>query len=177
MLLSLCQQGVLSQLCRHFGREADAKGLWQMSKQVRLKQVETICLAKLSGWWLSPIPLNNMTSSIGMIIPNIIGKTTSCSKPATSYNTSLTWTKAILASFTLLASIIYPDNRVYPRNVRIHEERAETRQQLVHCHIASGKIVMMAVLILETQQTKKDPVRWLVDEIIQIDKTKWLVSR
>ena len=28
----------------------------------------------MAGWWLSPTPLKNMSPSVGMIIPNMMGK-------------------------------------------------------------------------------------------------------
>ena len=39
----------------------------------------------LTDWWLSPTPLKNMSSSVGMIIPNnFMEKYNSCSKPPTN---------------------------------------------------------------------------------------------
>ena len=47
----------------------------------------TICANDLNntGWWLFATPLKNMTSSIGMIIPNIL-KNNKCSKPPTRWS-------------------------------------------------------------------------------------------
>ena len=37
-----------------------------------------------SGWWFQPTPLKNITSSVGVILPNV-WKNKTCSKPPTSY--------------------------------------------------------------------------------------------
>ena len=38
-----------------------------------------------TGWLVVSIPLKNMSSSIGMILPNILGNWKSCSKPPSSW--------------------------------------------------------------------------------------------
>ena len=45
--------------------------------------IEISAKVTISGWWLSPTPLTNMISSVGMMKFPIYGKKSKCSKPPT----------------------------------------------------------------------------------------------
>ena len=50
----------------------------------------------VSGWWLSPTPVKNMSSSVGMVIPNI-WKNKKCSEPPTRF----VWKKQLVVTMAL----------------------------------------------------------------------------
>ena len=72
-------------------------------QRVDLVELATCSFVFFTGWWLSPTPLKNMSSSNGFIVPNI-WKNIRCSKPPTSSDVfsdffwSLSWTFPFITS-------------------------------------------------------------------------------
>jgi len=52
----------------------------------------------ISGWWFSPTPLKNMSSSVGMMNFSIYGKIKKCSKPPFRFD-AMWWVKKLVGGF------------------------------------------------------------------------------
>ena len=64
-----------------------------------------MCFLRFSGWWLSPTPLKNMSSSVGMMKFPYIMEKKKCLKPPTSHSThfhSVALSKADISTVSCL---------------------------------------------------------------------------
>jgi len=106
--------------------------------QVPLNDLRFIVGQFLAGWWLSPTPLKNMTSSVGMIIiPNWMEQQKSCSKPPTRYHIFLRkihlfWAPLFQIPWKLC--FFQPHSRMWPK---FGDQNGANQTQKLGVHLAA----------------------------------------